>query len=723
MDSSNIDLLEYRGQFLSVVRLDGGIAEIRLDRQGDALNKLDGAVLAELNPVLARLEADTSLRGVLLDSAKDAFLAGADIQALQDLLGKTAAERSAFCRDMDAVLTRMEDLPVPVVCAINGYALGGGLETALCADYRVLATNAQVGFPEVGLGILPAAGGTVRTPRLAGSTVALEWLAGGRSYKAEAALAAGIVDAVAASAELREVALAWLRRAIAGELDWRARRAQRRGPYTLDAAAVAAARQRAQPLAHDRPAALTIIELLERCAPLSRDESFAHEAEAFSVLSGTPAARALVGIFLSSQLLKKKSREQAAGARPIARAGVVGAGIMGGGVAYTTAVRGTPVLMKDIAQGSLDLGMSEARKLLDKQVESGRLAREKADAMLASIVPTLDDQAFDSVDIIVEAVVENLKVKQDVFAALQARVRPGTVLASNTSSLAIRDIAAPLQRPEDVVGMHFFNPVHMMPLVEIVRSERSSPQAVATTVAYALGMGKIPLVVKDCAGFLVNRILGAYFTAFLQLVRDGVDFVQIDRVMESWGWPMGPAYLIDVAGIDTLEKAMAILGKAYPDVMATDFTTAFQRLAGEKRYGQKTGAGFYRYETDAKGKPRRSGDPKTYELLAQVQPNGPQPLGDEVILDRMMLAMLLEAGRCLDEQVAEGAMEVDAGMRLATGFPAHHGGPLWYADTLGLEEVLRRSAIYRSLGGLYEPGEGFRARAAQGQRLFDAHSN
>lgn len=715
-----MNTIESSGKYLSVHRLEGGIAEIRLDRQGDTMNKLDGDILAELEPVLASLAGDGSLRGVLITSAKDAFLAGGDIQALQHVLEEAPEKRIAFCIYMDAVLTKLEDLPIPVVCAINGYALGGGLETALCSDYRVLASDGQVGFPEVGLGILPGAGGTVRTPRLASSQVALEWLTGGKTYKADAALAAGVVDAVSAPTVLRETALSWLARAISGELDWRARRSQRQGTFTIDAAAFEQARPRAQGVAHDRPAALTILQLLERCASLSRDESFQQEAEAFAALAGTPAARALVGIFLSSQVLKKKSRAQAAGARRINRAGVVGAGIMGGGVAYTTAVRGTPVLMKDIAQPALDLGMGEAQKLLNKQVESRRLARDKADAILSSIIPTLDYDAFDSVNIVVEAVVENLKIKQEVFATLEAKVRPGTVIASNTSSLAVIDIAAQLQRPEDAVGMHFFNPVHMMPLVEIVRSAKSSPEAVATTVAYAQAMGKVPLVVKDCAGFLVNRILGAYFSAFLQLVRDGVDFVQIDRVMEAWGWPMGPAYLLDVAGIDTLEKAMAILGKAYPSVMSADFTTAFQRLAAEKRYGQKTGSGFYRYETDAKGKPRRSSDPRAYELLAEIQPNGPVELSDEVIRDRMMLAMILEAGRCLDEEVADGPLEIDAGMRLGTGFPAHHGGPLWHADQIGLAEIVSRSTLYRPLGGLYEPGQGFLKLAGSGKRIFQA---
>lgn len=704
--------------FLQLKLLDEGIVELALDRRNESVNKLDTALVQAIDAALDALAARSDVRGVLLSSAKDAFLAGADMAALWAMLGSPKDELLAFCRDTDRVLTRLEDLPVPIVCAINGYALGGGLETALCADYRVLAGDAQIGFPEVGFGILPGVGGTVRTPRLAGSAVALEWIGSGRSFKAEAALKAGIVDAVTEAAQLRDGALAQLRRAIGGELDWQARRARRRGGFVVDADAFAAARAQAQKAAKHYPAPLTIVTLLETCAPLDRDAAFAHEAEAFATLMQTPTAKSLVAVFLSSQQLKKKNKAHSLSSRRVNRSAVLGAGIMGGGIAYTTALKNMPVLLKDIAQPALDLGMNEARKLLAKQVETGKLKPEASEKILGSITPMLAFEQFDTVDIVVEAVVENLKIKQQVLGEVEKLVRPGTVLASNTSSLAIAEIAETLQRPEDVVGMHFFNPVHLMPLVEVIRGPRSRDEAVATTVAYALAMGKTPLVVKDCPGFLINRILGAYFSALMLLIRDGADFAQIDRVMESWGWPMGPCYLLDVAGLDTLDKAMAILGKAYPDVMGAGFTTAIQLLASKKRYGQKTGAGFFRYEADAKGKPKRSNDPETYALLATIQPNGTRMIGDDEILDRMMLAMILEAARCLDEGVAGSAIEVDAGMRLGTGFPAHHGGPLWYAEHLGLNEVITRSARYRALGGVYEVGGGLREHAIQNRSYY-----
>ncbi|MGQ0619329.1 MAG: fatty acid oxidation complex subunit alpha FadB [Panacagrimonas sp.] len=708
----------YTGQCLRLLHLDDGLVELQFDRQNEALNKLDGALIAELRQAVDLLASVHSLRGLLVSSAKDAFLAGADIAVLWSMFDRSAPQLVAFCEEMDRALTRLDDLPVPVVCAINGFALGGGLEVALCSDYRVMAANAQIGFPEVGLGILPAAGGSVRTPRLTNCTTALDWLCNGRSRKAEAALSAGMIDEISEPTMLRESALNALGRLASGELDWKARREQRRGPCTLDASALAAAREQAGRASRHYPAALAVADLIERSAPLRRDAAFALEAQTFATLMSSPTAKAMVAIFLSNQQLKKLSKARGTGGRKIGHAAVLGAGIMGGGVAYTTAVRGMPVLLKDIAQAQLDLGMNEARKLLARQVETGKLKTEQAARILGSIEPILAFERFERADIVVEAVVENLKLKQDVLAQVQARVKPGTVLASNTSSLSIAEIAAPLARPEDVVGMHFFNPVHVMPLVEVIRGPKSSEAAVATTVAYALAMGKTPLVVKDCPGFLINRILGAYFSAFQLLIRDGADYQQIDRVMESYGWPMGPAYLLDVAGIDTLDKAMRILGLAYPAVMSADYSTIIQRLAGEKRYGQKTGAGFYRYEADAKGRPRRSGDPSVASLIASVQTDGAKPFADEDILDRMMLAMMLEAARCLDDHVVGTAVEIDTGMRLGTGFPAHHVGPLWAAQTLGLDEVMRRCEKHKALGGAYVAPAGLRGREQAGQCYY-----
>ena len=437
----------YAGECLQAELLDSGIAEIRLDRKLEAVNKLDAHLLQELDQVLGRLSRQTALRGLLINSAKDAFLAGADIVVLWSMLQWPQQQQLEFCRGMQQSLTAISELPVPVACAINGYALGGGLEVALCADYRVLAADGQVGFPEVGLGILPGAGGTVRMPRLCNAATALEWIVGARAYKASAALNAGVVDAVGDNVTLRDMALDWLGRAIGGELDWKAVREQRKGSFQLDDTAFNAARVQAHKTSRNQPAALTVVELLQDCAPLSRDAAFSLEALAFARLIQSPAAKALVGTFLTGQQLKKRNRNQAASSRHVRRVGVLGAGIMGGGIAYASAVKGMPVLLKDVAQQALDLGTGEASKLLAKQVDAGRLQAERADSIFASISAQLDFKAFETVDVVVEAVVEDLRVKQAVFAEMDVHVLPGTVLASNTSSLLIRDIRSPVRFP------------------------------------------------------------------------------------------------------------------------------------------------------------------------------------------------------------------------------------------------------------------------------------
>lgn len=372
--------------------------------------------------------------------------------------------------------------------------------------------------------------------------------------------------------------------------------------------------------------------------------------------------------------------------------------------------------LKDIAQAQLDLGMGEAKKQLAKLVKSGRLTQDKADAVLASIVPGLDYQGFDQVDVVIEAVVENIKVKHAVLSELERVVRADAVIASNTSSLRIDDIAAPLRRPENFVGMHFFNPVPVMPLVEVIRGSKTSETAVSTAVGYAVAMGKTPIVVKDCPGFLVNRILTAYMRGFLQLVADGADFERVDQVMEAFGWPMGPAYLEDVVGIDTGSHVSDIISAGYAERMPHLQHDALRLMAQNKRYGQKNGVGFYRYETDPNGKPRRTAAADTRDLLATIQPQGLREFSDQEIVDRMMLPLIIEAAHALEDGVVASPVELDMALLLGIGFPAYLGGALKYADWLGIAEVNARAARYAELGRAYEPTARMRAMAAAGQR-------
>ncbi|MES2258465.1 MAG: fatty acid oxidation complex subunit alpha FadB [Pseudomonadota bacterium] len=710
----------YQGSTLRVSALaaPAGIAELCFDRQGAAVNKLDRLTLQELKDALSIIAADKSVQGLLVTSAKDSYIVGADIFEFVEMFAKSEDELAAYNAASSAIFTQLEDLPIPSVTVINGMALGGGLEMALATDYRVMASGAQLGLPEVSLGIFPGYGGTVRLPRIAGMGTALDWIVSGAPQKAEAALQAGAVDLVRAPEELRDQALALLQAAIAGSEDWRARRKRHQGAVKPDAEKLAQARKTAGRNARHLPAALAAVELVERAAPESRDLALALESRAFAKIAQTQAAASLVGIFLNDQFLKKKGKEYAKIARPVKQAAVLGAGIMGGGIAYQSAVRGTPVLMKDIAQKSLDIGKGEASKLLNKQVEGGRMKAEKAAAVLEAIRPTLDYSGFNGVDVVIEAVVENLKLKKNVLAEVEQLTKDDAILASNTSSLSIAELGADLKRPQNFVGMHFFNPVPVMPLVEVIRGPQTSAAAVATTVAYASAMGKTPIVVKDCPGFLVNRILTAYILGFTGLIRDGADFEQIDAAMEAFGWPMGPAYLQDVIGMDTASHVVDIISAGYPQRMGAGIKNAVNLMAELGRFGQKNGIGFYKYEPDPRGKPVKSAAGDTRALLAQLQPNGLRTFTPEEIVERTMLPMLIEAALCVETGVAESAQEVDMALILGLGFPRHIGGALRYADHLGLKRVVERCDLLGESNPLYRPTARMREMAAAGLTYF-----
>ena len=717
----------FQGQSVWVRALEqSGMFELCFDRQGEAINKLDARTIDEFGQATQLLAAQPGLKGVLVTSAKDVFIVGADITEFGQKFQLPSEAITADVLRSNAVLNAFEDLRVPSVGVVNGFALGGGLELAMACSLRVMASSAKVGLPEVKLGLFPGFGGTVRLSRVAGPTVACDWVGGGQPSSAATALAVGVVDEVVELEALRSTALDLLRRAMAGEVDWATKQQLKREPVTMPVAERApvfeAALAKVAPLtARQQPAAQSAIRMMAEAACHDRAGALAIEAQMFGEVARTQAAGALVQAFLNDQALKKLFKRHAQTGTPVGNAAVLGAGIMGGGIAYISALRGVPVRMKDIAQSALDLGMSEATKLLARQVKSGKLKQERANDVLAAITPQLDTSGLGNVDCVIEAIVENLSVKQKVLAELEGQVAPGTVIASNTSSLRIDDIAQPLQRPENFVGMHFFNPVHMMPLVEVIRGIRTSEAAVSTAVGYAVAMGKTPIVVRDCPGFLVNRVLTAYMRGFLQLVADGADFVQVDHVMEAFGWPMGPAYLEDVVGMDTGSHVSDVISAGYPERMPRIEHDALRLMAKEGRYGQKNGIGFYRYETDEKGKPRRSPAPETPALLVQLQPNGLCSFTDEEIVDRMMLPMIVEAAHALEEGVVGTPAELDMALQLGLGFPAYAGGPLKYADWLGLADVVARcDRLAPALGAALQPTPRMRAMAAQGERFHTA---
>lgn len=696
----------FQGQYLRLQKLADGFAELCFDRVSDAVNRLDAATIAELRRALTLLQNESMLKGLLVCSAKQDFMLGATAEERAALLRHSQDEVLRISMAQSAVITALSDLPMPIVVAVDGFALSAGFELALAADARVMTTSARVGLPEVSLGLIPGLGGTLRLPRLIGLQAAAAWILDGAPRAAEAMQACAAAEQLCAKAELSQTALGQLA-ALAASGAWRQRRERAQAALSPLAPELAAQwRQKLVRSAEHFPAALAALELMQAAAALDRDSALQQEAQTLASLATTPAARSLMQLARNEQLLKTKANEAARRSKQVRAAAVLGAGIMGGGIAYTSALSGVAVRMKDIAQAALALGKREARKLLDKQQQAGKLNAEQAQAIDAAIVATLGYEGFSGVDVLIEAVVENLRVKKTVLAEVEQQLGAHAILASNTSSLSIAELATSLQRPQNFVGMHFFNPVPLMPLVEVIRGPHTSDEAVATITAYAARMGKTAIVVKDCAGFLVNRILTAYIIEFLRLLDEGVDYEAIDHSMERFGWPMGPAYLQDVVGMDTSSHVIDFISAAYPQRMAMRFKSAVHAMAERQRYGQKCGVGFYEHMRDDRGRWQRKSSASAQTLVAATRGHAARQADAREIIGRLMLSMFLEASSCLEDGTASSPAEIDMALILGLGFPRHLGGIFHYADLYGLPQLLDDCERYGR-----EPGATLLARA------------
>jgi 3-hydroxyacyl-CoA dehydrogenase/enoyl-CoA hydratase/3-hydroxybutyryl-CoA epimerase/enoyl-CoA isomerase len=713
----------YSSDAITLQRHDDDVAELQFDLQGESVNKFNQQTVQCLTEALDALEKESGIRGLLVTSAKGVFIVGADITEFTALFDTAGDDIAGFTAHNNANFNRLAALPFPSVAVINGFAMGGGLEICLACDFRVMSTAAKIGLPETKLGILPGWGGTVRLPRIIGVDEAVMWMATGQEQRAADALKAGAVDAIAEPGQLRDVAAATLAQAMEGKLDYATRRAMKHSALPLnDTEAMMSfftiKAMVGQQAGRNYPAPVKVVDVIEAARGMDLDEALKVEAAGFAELAKTDVARALVGVFLNDQLLSKvaKGWEKKAD-RAVERAAVLGAGIMGGGIAYQSALKGVPIRMKDINQAGLDLGLSEASKLLAKRVSRGRMSPEQMGAVLNAIDPQLSYEGFDDVDIVVEAVVENPKVKHAVLAETEKHIREDAILASNTSTISIDFLAEAVERPENFCGMHFFNPVHAMPLVEVIRGEKTSDEAIARTVAYANRMGKKAVVVNNCPGFLVNRVLFPYFDGFSKLLRDGADFQAVDKIMEKWGWPMGPAYLSDVVGIDTGVHAAGVMAEGFPDRMKMDFKTATEVMFDNDRLGQKNGKGFYAYVPDKRGKPKKTVDEATYELIAPHVADRREFERDDVVF-RMMLPMCTELARCLEEGIVGSAAEADLALLYGIGFPPFRGGVFRWMDTVGMQHIADQSERLADLGKAYELTDGMRAMLADGTTYY-----
>ena len=712
----------YAGNAIQVEMHDHQLAKLTFDLKHQSINKLNVATLIELQQAIAAVSSNGSIKGLMLASAKATFIVGADITEFLNFFGIEEQALIDANMEVNSIFSCLEDLPMPTVSLINGLALGGGFELCLSTDYRIMTPDAKVGLPEVKLGIFPGWGGTVRLPRLIGLDNAIEWICGANEKKSAEALKDGAVDAIVANDQLLEAGVHLLNQCLACELDYQTKRAVKIAKLSLPPMEQMMAFETSKGFVAGKagphyPSPLTAIKTMQKHAGMTRDKALAIEAKGFAKMAQTPVAANLVGIFLADQYLKRTVKALAPKATKVGQAAVIGAGIMGGGIAYQSAYKGIPIVMKDIAEPAIQLGLDEATGILEKRVSRGRMKPAQMAKVLNNIRPTLSYADIASVDLVVEAVVENPKIKGIVLAELEAQVKHDAVITSNTSTISIDLLAKSLKDASRFCGMHFFNPVHKMPLVEVIRGSKTNDETIATTVAYADAMGKKPIVVNDCPGFFVNRVLFPYFGGFGILLEQGINFSRVDKIMERFGWPMGPAYLLDVVGIDTAHHAQAVMAEGFPERMAGQGEAAVDLMFKEQRFGQKNKLGFYAYEKDKKGRLQKQIDNALVEKLAGLCEN-PIELSDEQIIDHLMIPLCLEVARCLEEKIVASPAEADLALVYGIGFPPFLGGALKYIDTIGLQNFCDKADALAAVSPLYSVPTQMREMAAQGETFY-----
>ncbi|MHC4480870.1 MAG: 3-hydroxyacyl-CoA dehydrogenase NAD-binding domain-containing protein, partial [Planctomycetota bacterium] len=641
--------------------------------------------------------AGAAVKALVVRSAKkDSFIVGADIDELARIRDENDARAKSEAGK--AVFARLAALSLPTVAVIHGACLGGGLELALACRYRVVTDHPKtsLGVPEVNLGIIPGWGGTLRLPRLVGLPQALTMICTGKPLKGRRAYKAGLADAIAAAPFVEDATRRFidqiLTRKGAAEVGKRRRRAQPRimrllaaTPPTRALIYRQTARQILKRTKGHYPAPLEALGAVRaafgRGAP-PRDTSA--ETDAFARLVCTPISRNLLWLFQAGQRMKKTG---ASGDAPVARAGVVGAGIMGSGIAWAFSNAGLAVRLRDVDWDAVGRGMGAAAAAFRALVKRRKMTKGQMNLAMHRIAPAVDYTGFGDVDVVVEAVAEDLEVKKKVLREIEQHVRPDTIIATNTSSLSVAELADCLDRPQRFVGLHFFNPVNRMPLVEVVAEKRTSHETVVAATALMRRMDKIPMVVSDCAGFLVNRILLPYLIESTWMFEEGADARRIDGLLEAFGMPMGPLALVDEVGLDIGYKVAKVLETAYGSRMHVP--EALGAVAGTPDcLGRKTGCGFYRYRNGGK-KPNR----RVARLARQARRTDgvtARQLTDDEIVDRAILIMVNEAARCLQEHVVDDPAQLDMAMVMGTGFAPFRGGLLRYADERGVTDIKER---------------------------------
>jgi 3-hydroxyacyl-CoA dehydrogenase / enoyl-CoA hydratase / 3-hydroxybutyryl-CoA epimerase len=704
---------------------EGIIGYITFDAADAKVNVLSSPVLVEFEKILDEFKNTSAIKAIVIQSAKkDIFIAGADIKEIENIT--EIPDGKAKSQAGQRILNKLQDLPVPTIAVIDGAALGGGCELALSCRYRIATFNdkVRIGLPEVNLGFVPGFGGTYRLPRLVGLQGSLKLILSGNPIDANAAFKMGLVDRLYPQAGLADRV-----KEFAAEIAPfpRGRIIRRPAKKGLDAfldnnslgQSLVFSKSRKQVLKATKgfyPAPIAALDVVQRTLALDRRAALEIESSEFAKLAVTPLSKNLVKVFYLSEKFKKLSvpGAEAVKPQPVRKAGVIGAGIMGGGVAQLLSNRGVWVRLKDINHDAIAKGLKAAYDVYQQSVKRRRLKPSELAVKMAMINGTLDYSGFQDADFVIEAVVENLDIKKKIFAELGAQA-PKAVLATNTSSLSVTEMAKVAKDPAKVIGFHFFNPVHRMPLLEIITAPQTSKETLVTTLEFAKRLGKVPIMVKDAPGFLVNRILLGYINEAGRLLEDGLSIERADQVAVDFGMPMGPFTLSDEVGLDVGVKVLHILEAGLGPRFKAG--TVFERVAEKKLLGKKSGKGFYIH-----GKTRVV-NPEVVEIVAGLRKNARRnkAISAQEALDRMIYIMVNEAAMILQEGVVDGPDTVDVGMIMGTGFPPFRGGLLRYADSVGISQVIKTMEGFESeyKDGRFVPCAYLLDLKKQGRKFFN----
>jgi len=681
------------------------------------VNALSPGVPEGISEAIERISNDPEIMAAVLIGGGRTFVAGADIKEF----GKMVSGKAPRGAGMLPFLLRVEDSRKPIVVAIHGTAFGGGLELAMSGHYRVAVPSAQVGQPEVKLGIIPGAAGTQRLPRLAGVAAAVEMCTDGKPVSAEKALALGIIDKLV-DGDLLAGAIAFAREVASKPTPKTRERNGKLGTPEQNAPIFAAARENARKKQRGLLAPVAAIDAVEAATKLPFEEGCKVEQELFIKCLMSDQSKALIHVFFGErEVAKIPDIPKDTPLIPVKRLAVVGAGTMGGGITMVFANAGIPVLLKEADQAALDRGMATIQKNYANSVKRGRFTQEFVDECLKRIEPTLSFDGFAAVDMVIEAVFEGMALKKEIFAELDRVCKPGAILASNTSTLSIDEIAATTSRPESVIGTHFFSPANVMRLLEIVRGKKTGKDVIATCMQLSKTIGKIGVLVGNCRGFVGNRMFGPYRREAQFVVEEGASIDAVDKALFDFGMAMGPLATGDLAGLDVGWR----IRKEYKHLEKPGVRQPFAEdsLCELGRFGQKTGAGWYKYDDQRQA----SLDPVVGKLLKEwttAAGISQRPISDQEIVDRCIYALVNEGARILEEGYALRAVDIDIIYLNGYGFPASRGGPMWYADTVGLKKVYERILDFQKHHGeLWEPAPLLKKLAEQGKGFADFNAD